>query len=157
MSRETAIDRDYVYMGRRVLQSGKLGHEVAEINEDGSLGKPRVYGVKMSKVIGGVYRGAAFDEKNSYGLIGALYDHKWENQDDLIAWEALDNASRIDMARVRTEKDAKLNAQMHACLLPIRRAIHAANKRGDWQGAAAIRHVFTALLAKPMTKEEAGE
>jgi hypothetical protein len=156
MSDDDFKPQDYVYIGRRQLKDGKIGHFIRRIDNTGELGKESGY-VDLKKfrpVVGGVYTGATFSETHAKGIDSAKYNRQWPDVMHRLEWQALDRNTEAEIKRERIEKDARRTNEMDRILLPIRRAIYNANRRGDYAEAHAIRNVVQISLNKPLTASE---
>lgn len=147
---------DYVYIGKRQLRDGKLGHFIMRLTADGELTKESGYRdlKRFHPVIGGVYRGAVFNETHSKGVDTAKFERKWPDVIKLLEWQSLDRVAEAAMKLKRIEADARRTNEMDIILLPIRRAIYNANRRGDYTEASAIRSAVTISLNKPLLDSE---
>lgn len=156
MSDDDFQPADYVYIGKRQLRDGKLGHFIMRLMPDGELGKESGYRdlKKFRPVIGGIYTGAIFTETHSKGIETAQFKGRWQDQIKLLEWQALDRVAETEMKRKRIEADARRTNEMDNILLPIRRAIYNANRRGDYTEASAIRAAVQISLNKPLLDSE---
>ena len=147
---------DYVYIGKRQLRDGKLGHFIMRINSVGELDKESGYRdlKRFHPVIGGVYTGAVFSEKHAKGIETAKYDRQWPDPMKRLEWGALDRVAETAIKKKRIEADARRMNEMDSILLPIRRAIYNANRRGDYTEAHAIRQAVEISLNKPILSSE---
>lgn len=142
--------RDFIYAGRRILSSGKIGHCVIPLDDASEHMSEKIYdlGAKYRAVIGGVYQGAAFGETKSYGIAIAKLDRVLHDLPERIDWLAEDRQVDIELAARRLASDAKRRNEIDDAMLPIRKRLHAARSRGDMATALAIRQAVMASLEK---------
>lgn len=150
--------RDYVYAGLRTSSKDKPIVAIYPV-VDGKLREPALLfdakGFK-ARIIGGVYRGASFNDDFStiYNINRVKYVETWADKSRRLEWEALDDEHLRDRAIKRLE-DAQRGAVAEA-LWPYRVMIHQMRRRGAHHEVAALVNMVHELLYRPLTKEEQG-
>jgi hypothetical protein len=148
--------QDFVYCGRREATDGSTLEVIYTLTPDGELEGRRAYSVVKGmrpRIIGGIYRGTNFDEKNAYGYTAAEWVGPWRGDSVKVAqWKADEYA--FDQKRASARAASKYKDELDEQLMPLRRTYHALQKRGDWHSAEAYRNMVIALLCKPLTKKE---
>lgn len=147
--------KDFVYAGR----AGRTGHfrdVVIPIEADGSLGNPWHFEKTKSfrsSIVGGIYRGASFDETTAYGLGSTTFQGRWPDRDAILGWEATTRAVNQAAAAARMERDEKI-PEIERTMLPLRKLYANAAKRYDSATMDALRLAVVSALITPPRKEE---
>lgn len=149
---------EFVYLGVRQGQDNKPRVSLAVIQENGKLSPTRVYSMTKEfkrRVIGGVYKGARFDEDHAmYGAPAAVFDRLWPDADQRAIWQALAQDEEDNMAVRRIETDERRISEIDKAMIPLRKIYHAAVKRGDLPGAYAVERAIVRSLHRPLRVNE---
>lgn len=150
---------DYVYAGRRIgAKSNDVMHVIHVVKPDGTLDDGTLYDKKAFKrepIIGGVYRGAAFNDKQAFNLGRATYHDRWHDRVDIVRWESRDSETAKVLATRRMEKSTK--GEVEEMMLPIRRMVHKLRKRGARSEVHALSELVIQEMYRPLTKAEIDE
>lgn len=150
---------DFVYSGRRWSSNGKLLITLYPI-VDGVLQKERVfeYDRKAHRVVGGIYTGAKFNDGSMLGFTSALqYVGRWENQADLLEWQAKDEHAETRSKARKLEADDKKISEIERILLPLRIQYESMRKRRDMAGMEALRLALNNALYSAPRESELGK
>lgn len=145
------VERDYVYAGRRLLKSGKMGAEVIVI-VGGALGERMLfeYRTLKGKAVGGIYRGASFSDEQVRKLGEAAYQGQWSDELARVDWRSRDEAAEAEQRTDKLEADAKRAHEIEELLLPLRRLYASYSLRHDYGGKEALEAaVLRALRRRP--------
>ena len=151
---------DFVYIGKRPLTSGGMGHVIHWIEQGGGrLGEKAIFkpakDLSNLRVVGGVYTGARFDGKVSYGLGTARYTGRWTDTRQVAEWESeMDAFDKEAKAKKMATDDAANPVFDNMTIAEVRRLRYAASKRGDYATASAIRDMALLRIDKLPTKAE---
>lgn len=152
---------EFVYLGVRQGPDNKPRAALAVIYENGNLSPTRVYAMTKDfkrRVIGGVYKGARFDEdKAMYGAPVAVFDRLWPDAEQRAIWQALAQDEEANMAVRRVEADERRISEIDKAMIPLRKIYHAAIKRGDLLGAYAVERAIVRSLHRPLRDAEKGD
>lgn len=145
------VERDYVYAGRRLLKSGKMGAEVIVI-VGGALGERMLfeYRTLKGKAVGGIYRGASFSDEQVRKLGEAAYQGQWSDKLARIDWRSRDEAAEAEQRTDKLEAEAKRAHEIEELLLPLRKLYASYSQRHDYGGKEALEAaVLRALRRRP--------
>lgn len=147
---ESFVEKDFIYMGRRMDTSYKVS---GAIQVDG---KTRIYGIKnlRHKVIGGIYRGASFTENRVMGLADAKYKGRIEDRELIVTYEARDMECMRTQADRKHEADDKKGSEIGDALLNVRKAYARAVKFHDFGLMHALERSVVQWLKIPPAKGE---
>nr|WP_181726215.1 hypothetical protein [Pseudomonas aeruginosa] len=97
---EEFIAQDFVYAGRRLLKSGKMGGEVFVVTGS-ALGERMLFDYRTlkGKAVGGIYRGASFSADQVRDLSKASYQGQWADDGVWGAMEPKTNVSPTNAFR----------------------------------------------------------
>lgn len=144
---------DFIYCGRRVIKDAKLGIAIRLILEGGVLSEERLWACPARHnrfVIGGVYTGAEFSDKQSFGLDSAKYV-KVVDRNDVMLWQAKDEQANIEVKSLRLEADHKKLNSIDLSMHNLRVYYNNLTGYGD---KTAFEQAVLRALRKPLTKKE---
>jgi hypothetical protein len=148
---------DFVYCGRRWSKSSGSMMLCVRAIKDGVLQDAGLYAFdrKAHRAIGGVYSGAVFSEEGIRNLSGDLvYQRRWDVREDLIDWQARDEAAESASRSKKLEADAKKISEIEKIMLPLRVQYENYRKKRDHAGMEALRAaVVNALASSPRSTE----
>jgi len=147
------VERDFVYMGVREGQKGKL-IKIGLIGPDGEL-ETRLYAFDKNRTIGGIYKGVKFNATQSLGLDLSRYtgDH-WKSDSDIIEWTADHRLTLQAMESAKFEKEAGRVDRIEELLLPLRIEYAKAHDRFDSYKARALEDAVKTALRTPPRQYE---
>ncbi|EPH9902636.1 TPA: hypothetical protein SL602_005399 [Pseudomonas aeruginosa] len=148
---EEFIAQDFVYAGRRLLKSGKMGGEVFVVI-GGALGERMLFDYRTlkGKVVGGIYRGASFSADQVRDLSKASYQGQWADDLARMDWRVRDEAAESEQRTDKLEADAKRTHEIEELLLPLRKLYASYSQRNDYGGKEALEAaVLRALRRRP--------
>lgn len=119
---EEFIAQDFVYAGRRLLKSGKMGGEVFVV-AGSALGERMLFDYRTlkGKAVGGIYRGASFSADQVRDLSKASYQGQWADDLARVDWRVRDEAAEAEQRTDKLEADAKRVHEIEELLLPLRK------------------------------------
>jgi hypothetical protein len=144
--------RDFVYAGHRLDKKGDLFDALCVVGEDGKLGELSLYKASRAmRILGGIYRGARFDDAMSYGLKSAKWTgERWDDKPEVEVWRARSDDADIAYKQARLEANADRSSLIEKSMEPVRQLYAETIKRGDYNGAQALeRAVLRALHKRP--------
>lgn len=150
------VARDFVYGGRRLLKSGRVGAVVFTVFGSGQLDDGSLFDGKTFKrhAIGGIYRGASFCGDKARGLEEAKYVGQWAGDAMRIDWRIRDEDAEAEQRAAKLSGDARKVHEIEAILLPLRKMYAGYFKRRDSAGQEALeRAVLRALRCAPRSSE----
>jgi hypothetical protein len=154
MDTKPGVARDFVYAGKRRAVGGGALEVWYLLNDGDSLDERMLFKAeRKSKVIGGVYTGARFDDGKAYDVHLVSWKRRWGgNQNTIAQWQAEEYEFEREGAVERMEKEHR--AELEKSLLPFRRKYHALQASGKWVQARVYQEMIASLIAKPPTSKE---
>lgn len=148
---------DFVFCGWRESR-GRLLMAVTPLR-DGVMQETSYFSTKSKRrwVIGGIYTGAEFGESSARGLDQARYTSKWEDQGDIIQWQAVSDKAESIVRGQKVEADARKRNEIEAVMLPLRKQYAALLKQRDRAGLAALEEAALRALRAPVRATESNE
>ena len=149
--------QDFVYTGRRTLNSGLMAISVRPIKSDGTLADERWFKFdrKGHRSVGGIYTGASFSDTLVSGLYANLkFVRRWPEEGDQIEWEARDGAAEATDRARKMEADDKKTSAIEAAMLPLRAQFERFRHMRDRGGMEALRAGVLAALEAPLRPDE---
>lgn len=107
---EELVPRDFVFTGRRLIDTGVIGCATRVIIEDELSTKEQIWDWKPMHarwVVGGVYTGAKFNATQVIGLGAARFTKRWSDAASVALWEAKDEEANIEHKSHRAQLNAK--------------------------------------------------
>lgn len=157
LDKDGYIPRDFVFLGKRADSKLQQFAEIQHINDDGTLGEKGLYkwSAKLNKNVGGIYRGASFNEKGSArNLEGSRFQKLWPNQEDRMIWQSETEAVDVALRNAKLEKDEGRISEIEKVMLPIRKTYENLRFRHDYAGCEALeKAVLRALRSAPRVIE----
>lgn len=146
---------DFVFAGARLLKGDEIGYAVCVLVNGVASETERLFKEPKLKtaLIGGIYTGADFSERQARGLGAARWTSMYDAADARerkIAWRAEHDSAMTFMRTKKLMADAKKVSEIDEAMEPVRRAYTAARKRGDYTLAKAIETAVLESLHKPV-------
>lgn len=120
----------YVYIGRRTLTSGKLGHLYREVLPEGAPKDHIFQGKIVAAEIGSRYE---FTIEGDSVIVGGTRKPKFlgmASDKEVIDWRLLDHAAYMEFELSKKEKKQQLRDPIRIALEPILRAMRQTNPTG---------------------------
>lgn len=147
-------EKNFVYQGKRRSAKGEMWIQLSTLDANGNMDeKPKWFDAKSPKrnlIVGGVYRGASFNDAGSMrGITDVQYvGTTWQSQADVMEWQALEEQAMARAASDKLQKDAKRVTEIERTLLPLRELYAHAGKFGAYDKQAAIEAAMLRALRK---------
>lgn len=150
----------FVYLGQRYGNNKKRYCVIQLVSDTGVLdGSAQMYSYSAklaNKMVGGVYKGAEFNnDGQSMGLASSRFHCRWKNNDDVIVWQAAESEAEALRVNDKLETDEKQIGEIEKILLPLRHLYRKAYDSRDYGTMNALETaVRAALKSKPRATEK---
>lgn len=151
--------RQFVYLGQRTGKSDQCAVIRIVLNDE-IVSDEIWYKYDRDwakKVVGGIYDGAEFNEKQVRGFKAAHYVRRWGKSQDLIDWVARDQKAEADKRSEKLQADARRVSEIDKIMLPLRQQYAALSKKYDSAGMRALQSAVMQSLIEAPRKSEMSE
>lgn len=151
--------RDFVFTGLRLDTKNNLYASLVVLNEDDTVDRPWSFDVSTDKqwrkrIVGGVYRGALFNETKARGLSLSVWTKQWPDTSQRIDWQARHDETLEIERSLKLEKDAGRVSDIETQMLALRKLYAGYVKRYDTTGMRCLERAVIAALHSPPRKSE---
>lgn len=155
MDHEELRPYEFVSMGIRCGANGERYTEIGVV-QDNKIIKTYFFKYKRGEcgVVGQVYSGAKFNDKQALGLGRAVWERTWHDNGEIIEWSALATQAERKYKKLLLAKDAEKIDEIERILLPLRMQYQRAFKRYDHATCGAIEDAMLVALRTPVRARE---